>query len=289
MQAAVATKLTLAGDYAHPIRYFPESVVLRTMTAIVHTWTPQGFAIAADGRCRRDGITRRDTAQKIFPIESPIGSFAYTINGVAEIFIGDSEEILVSLAEETQRSAESLRGRRTSNLTGYAVRLVRPAFEALEDIWESINPQSHPSQPNLPGERGDTIFRLSLNGYHGEYPESVSVRLSHENGRLREPEVFPQPIQPGFHMAEAPAPMIGQILWIDENDQRLSAYKGRRMYAHEITLADAIERSRLFIQAHSDLEAIAIDSNCLEVGGHIHIATITPSEGFRWVIEPFSG
>src|ERR1700692_2091272 len=32
-------------------------------------------------------------------------------------------------------------------------------------------------------------------------------------------------------------------LWMGENDRRLSAYKGRRMWADEITLADAIERS----------------------------------------------
>lgn len=256
------------------------------MTAIVRTRTPQGFAIVADGRCRREGVIRTETAQKIFPLESPIGPFAYTINGTAELFIGDSEEILVSLAEETRRSAEFLRGRRTSNLTGYAVRLVRPAYNALKDVWESIDPQSHPSQPSLPGERGNTILRLSLDGYHGEFPESVGVRLFHENGRLREPEVLPERLQTGFHMAAAPAPMIGQILWMDENDHRLSAYKGRRMWADEITLADAIERSRLFIQAHSDPEAIVLDANCLEVGGHIHIATITPSEGFKWIIDP---
>ena len=289
MNATVTTKLTWAGDCAHPIRYFPDSAVFKTMTAIVRTWTPQGFALAADGRSRREGLIRTEIAQKIFPLESPVGSFAYSISGVAELFIGDSEEVLVSLAEETRRSAESLRGRRTSNLTGYAVRLVRPAYEALKGVWESIDPQSHPSQPSLPGERGDTILRLSLDGYHSEYPTSVSVRIFHENGALREPEVLPERLQPGFHMAAAPAPMIGQILWMDENDQRLSAYKGRRMWPDEITLADAIERSRLFIQAHSDPEAIAIDSNCLEVGGRIHIATITPSEGFKWIIEPIVG
>jgi hypothetical protein len=286
VQAAVATKLTWAGDYAYDVRYFPESAVFKTMTAIVRTWTPQGFALVADGRSRREGVIRTETAQKIFPLESPIGSFAYSISGTAELFIGDSEEVLVSLAGEIQRSAESLRGRRTSNLTGYAVRLVRPAYKALNDVWESINPQTLPSQPSLPGERGYTILRLSLDGYHGEYPASVSVRMFHENGRLRELEVLPERLPLGFHMAAAPAPMIGRILWQDVNDPRLSAYKGRLVFAEDMTISDALERSRLFIQAHSDPEAIALDPNCLEVGGHIHIATITPSEGFKWIIEP---
>jgi hypothetical protein len=256
------------------------------MTAIVRTWTPQGFVIAADGRSRGQDVIRTEKAQKICPLESPIGSFAFCMSGVTELFNGDNEETVVSLAEETRRAAEALRGQRTSNLMGLAAKLVRPGYNALKDVWESINPQCYPSQPSLPGERGETIFRLWLDGYRGEYPESVSVRIFHEKGKLCEPAVLPELVLHGIHKSATPVPTIGKILWSDDSDPRLSAYKGRAVFAEDMTLGDALEHSRLFIEAHFDPKAMAIDQNCLEVGGHIHIATITPQNGFRWTVPP---
>jgi len=38
-----------------------------------------------------------------------------------------------------------------------------------------------------------------------------------------------------------------------------------------------------YIRACRTSEALQIDEKCAEIGGHIHAATVTPKEGFRWV------
>jgi len=57
-------------------------------TAIVRTYTSDGFVIAADGRVRgaEDGCVISDTVQKIFPIGGSTPYFlAYSISGVGPI------------------------------------------------------------------------------------------------------------------------------------------------------------------------------------------------------------
>jgi hypothetical protein len=73
-----------------------------------------------------------DTKQKIFPIEAPSGIFAYTVSGLAELSVSDGERrIEASLAKAASAAAESLRGRKTSNLIGYAVRFSNPIHKVL--------------------------------------------------------------------------------------------------------------------------------------------------------------
>jgi hypothetical protein len=45
-----------------------------------------------------------------------------------------------------------------------------------------------------------------------------------------------------------------------------------------------------YIQASADPEAAKVDEYANAIGGHIHMATITPTEGFQWVpgFEPIN-
>jgi hypothetical protein len=38
-----------------------------------------------------------------------------------------------------------------------------------------------------------------------------------------------------------------------------------------------------YIAACSDPIALELDEFCHTIGGHIHVATVTPDHGFRWV------
>jgi hypothetical protein len=257
------------------------------MTAIVRTLTPEGFVLAADGRNHGvvDGAVLDDSVQKIFQIKTPTGFFAYSIAGMIEIVSDDGCEIAVNLAEEVRKSAESLTTQRTKNLVGYAVRLCRPICRVLEGARKSGRFTNYPSiDSQVSVERGKTILRVYIDGFRDGFPSSVAIRLFHENGSLSEPEITTETNYLGLHRTLG-RPEVGRLLW-QTDDPRFAAYRGRQMYSEDVTLLNAIDRSRSFILAHSDPEAIAIDPNCRTVGGHIHIATITPSEGFRWVIAP---
>jgi len=112
----------------------------------------------------------------------------------------------------------------------------------------------------------------------------VSARIFHENGTLCEPEVLADPCLPGFHRILGPD-KIPQLLW-GSDDERLSAYRGKVIYAEDMSLEDAIKRSQSYIEACSDPRSVTIDEYSYAVGGHIHIATVTPERGFEWRIKP---
>jgi hypothetical protein len=257
------------------------------MTAIVRTFTPQGFVLAADGRSfgTIDGAILNDAAQKIFPTRTLSGAFAFSIAGAIELVTDDRSQIAVNLADEARKSAESLENERIENLTDYAARFCHPIYRALNEAHKSGRLTNFPShETRVLGERGQTITRLLLDGYLGEYPSSVNVRFFHEDGELREPGIETNRFPTGFHYVLG-SPQIVRLLW-DSNDPRFSEYRGPKIYAEDMTLQSAIERSRCYIQACSDPQSAAIDSVCRTIGGHIHIATITPSSGFQWVIAP---
>jgi hypothetical protein len=254
----------------------------------VHTLVREGFVIAADGRSAGpDGTVFSDSVQKIFPIKSPGGVFAYSISGTVEVITDDGQQVAVSLVDEVRKSAESLTNQKTKNLTGYAVRLCRPICRALKDARESGRFSHYPTyEQGIPGERGDTIIRICIDGFRDGYPSSVVIRLFHENDQLCEPEILAQTAYLELHRVYG-RPGIARLLWRTK-DERFAAYRGRELSEGNVTLQDAVERSRYYIQACTDPEALAIDSACHAIGGHIHIATITPSDGFKWVVEPIS-
>jgi hypothetical protein len=143
---------------------------------------------------------------------------------------------------------------------------------------------THPS-PRLPMSAGETILRVYFQGYRDGFPSSVVARLFHEHGKLAEPEVTNEPLQP-MHFVDSPMPRICHIVLEDKEKPTLAAYRQPDIEMTACTLELAIKRSHAVILAHADPEAIALDPLCQRVGGHIHIATITPSKGFKWVIAP---
>lgn len=69
-------------------------------------------------------------------------------------------------------------------------------------------------------------------------------------------------------------------LLFQTTDPRFSVY---RVNAPTYTLAKATDIARNYILACCDPVALQIDPNCADIGGHIHMAIITPAEGFRWI------
>lgn len=81
--------------------------------------------------------------------------------------------------------------------------------------------------------------------------------------------------------------MVNDIL-NDKDDPRFSRYRSNlpRKLA-ETTLSEAIEITTQTIMAQSDPHALEIDPDvCSLIGGRIHIARLTKTEGFHWVIPP---
>lgn len=271
-------------SFVWPDKYW----VRKSMSVIVRTFTPQGFVVAADGR-ETDVETKlplTEDAQKIFHVEDTHRCLAYSICETVKLPTDDHTEVAINLIDEAQEAAEKLDGRKTSNMLGYAVRFCRNLYQALERTRKLGRFSRYPDADHrqmTAGERGHTLTRVLFDGYQDGRPCSVSARIFHQNGVLCSPEVLEDPCQPGFHRILG-SDVIARSLW-DSDLEQLKKYRGKFMYAENISLQDAIERSESYIRACSDEQSLALDEYCYAFGGHIHIAVITPA-GFHWHIPP---
>ncbi|MFL6352037.1 MAG: hypothetical protein ACJ74Z_09330 [Bryobacteraceae bacterium] len=280
-----------SGDPGMPLFWYPsQNMAIDSMTVIISTFTPEGFVIGADGRQvgAQDKCILSEHRQKIFPIESPNGPLAYAISGTIDLATHDRTGIALNMADEVKKATESLARKRTSSLFGYAVRLCRPIQDALKNARQSGRIHDYPSHERAVSERGKTITRVLIDGYRGQEPCRVSIRFFHEEQRLHEPEILVPPLNPGSHRIYG-SDVIVNLLWKSE-DPRFAKYRGPSILAKDMTLKNAIKRSADYIGACCDPEAVGADDYCYFMGGHIHIATITPAEGFQWVpgYEPLS-
>jgi hypothetical protein len=107
-----------------PGKFLGNRVHVPMATAIVRTYTPEGFVIAADGlACDADGIVKDDRVKKIFPVGgsgSEPAFLAYSISGAASIAPLDQSKPYFSFCEEINKTAQSLSLWKHSSLIGFA-------------------------------------------------------------------------------------------------------------------------------------------------------------------------
>jgi len=138
----------------------------------------------------------------------------------------------------------------------------------------------NPNCPDL-AER-DNVSKIFFAGYFGQNAQPILMRVefAHSNQVLREPHIFAEspPRQNLFSGSSVAALMFGA------HDARFAQYT--RDVTQDSSLAEAIECARGFVEACSTDMARSIDPACMGIGGHIHVATVTPPGVFQWVIEP---
>jgi hypothetical protein len=273
------------------------------MSLIVRTFTDDGFVIAADGleSGANNPSDRPQGAQKIFPAESQCGTFALSIAGAISIAADDRRGYAVDILDQALESVERLRERRTASLMGYAIRLPGPIHAAMKEAVMSGKLARYPTLlGRATGERGATIAIITLDGYHNGRRSSVNIQLFHEDGVLAKPYIFPEELETGLHCAYG-SEVIGLLLFESGEEveamlktlpeaTRLKAqrimdtHRPKRMYISDVmTIATAIDRSRRYIEACSDPDAVTLGEGYDRIGGRIHIATVTPKDGFQWV------
>jgi hypothetical protein len=110
----------------------------------------------------------------------------------------------------------------------------------------------------------------------------MHVRFGHKNQIVCGAEFFREELYPG-----APIGLGSELMrkvFFDTKDERFAAYRTQKQMGGSLGLDDAVQVAANFIRACSDPAALEVDPyTCAAIGGHIHIATITPRNGFRWV------
>src|SRR5208282_185489 len=235
------------------------------MTATAICYTPFGFALAAEGRQRwqhsptRDEVVREDesdSVQKIFEMEVKQAVFAYTL-------VGDiaSRDRSFDLGVELRNEATSLCGKKFSS----GPRFIEALSAKLEDAIERA--KREPRIEDYPASE------ISFVGYFKDDPYWANVRFRRRGaGLLR--EVIRQELYPGLFFVTG-SPLIGNL--ISRGDPRFAQYA--RPPNGNPTLHAAAGLVRGYIEACCSPLALELDpENCRHIGGHIHVATVTPPD-----------
>jgi hypothetical protein len=246
------------------------------MTALYTILTSYGFVIAADGLAR-DERTKQivtDTAQKIFGINHNSRSLSFAFSG-ADALDDENGVTRVFLMREIKAIAEGLKSQRCRNLYGFCVRLSR----AVQDILKKHRSAGYPFpvasvRPSIDGTT--TVSRILIDGYMNGVASRAMIRFAHHNQVLQEASI---------NVSE---PTVGDAYWVGSRD--VIAFLSRRDQRFAEFLIDgpldfekAIQQARNFILAQSSLAANGIDpETTATIGGRIHVAIITPDNGFNW-------
>jgi hypothetical protein len=134
-----------------------------------------------------------------------------------------------------------------------------------------------------PSERS-TVARIFFAGYfRKKQPSLAIVKLAHEDQLVVEPtKIFQSPPQQNIFSGSS----IAELMY-EHKDPRFSRFLVDADRNSSLQQAEACARG--FIEACCDPVSREIDPQCNGIGGHVHIAKITPSNGFEWIEPPRQG
>lgn len=261
----------------------PASIFMEAaMTAIGTHGTEHGFIMGADGRKRVDDISRESNpelaaehdskvAQKIFPILAPEMTIAYAIAGNV---IGDTPpfDALIECA--------ALAGRAKTENYENARKLVNRFCKGLTD---AVNRVGHFPEIDRNQDGSFTIIDLIFAGYFRKEPFVIYAGIRHSN---KNAEYGVQPMSlAGLLYGSA---VVRKRMYDDFGNPVLdSPFAEFIQDPRQIRSLDGSDKYvRGYIQACSTDLALSMDeARCKKIGGHIHIAELTP-DGFRWRKAP---
>jgi hypothetical protein len=250
-------------------------------TALAQAYTRDGFVIGADGRETESESHEviSDEVQKIFGVIG--GPLAFTFSGAIHITPRDDEKIvLFDFIRETRNAIGS---RTMSVATPRTMHAYATKIAFLIDGWlrkaVKKHPEMHFPESHDPQDSGH-IVDISIDGYFRERPWQCKITFS-------QTAQIPRPEGP---TVSASVPDYGVYMMGSEAVLSL-AVKGDPLFSEfdlsrtPHTLDEAVTAAKRTILVHTTEAALKLDpGHCHTVGGRIHIATITPKDGFGWVV-----
>jgi hypothetical protein len=254
------------------------------MTAIAVVYTKAGFVVAADGLSLAHdaaGVTLRvesENEQKIFKGRYKGTDFAWAIAGTA--FNEDRSFNLVNVVNKflLEDFTESL-GAWTEALASWLLKGVAEARQA-----ELIPPFRRNKHLSSNDPQANIFATILVAGYlrDGAKPAVAMIQFFFEGATLTTPIIRIR-TPPSCDVFSGSNEMARRYFQ-DDPDKRFRKYYQPSGKSVETGIAHA----KGFIEACSDPLARDVDPFCESIGGHIHVATVTPRDGFSWAqgLEP---
>ena len=251
--------------------WFPPQHCIPMFTAMSWLLTPEGFAIAADGRRTNDRCeVESDRARKIFDIQGSGLCLAYGLAATTAIGRPGGDPIFDFVAE-VPMAFERLASNLPKNWFEYLSALT-------SDLQQRINEARLSSGASLLSSPREMQTYLFVGGVYGKHLKCGHLSFRHlPEATEAEPHIY----QHGFVPPPFGSDKILEALL--NGDARLAQYAEPQR--NRITsLTKAVERASNDILAHCDPIAADIDQEIsLTTGGRPHAATVTRSAGFQWV------
>lgn len=228
------------------------------MTAIASAFTSEGFVIGADGRqLDRDKKIFSESSQKIFNFKSRQVEVVYAWCGETSV-INQSKEILYDLYAITRTTLNS------------AVQIAPrqfPSFiqQCCAGLYEGIIKSPIVRQITNPDSTPESKARMLLNGYFDGQPFMAEFHVR-ETDRIR--------VQAERVLMPIPTPTRNLFNGCTQQNKKYESVL-------PTTTLEALKLVSNYIQECIDNS----DADCFGIGGHLHIAHLTP-DGFYWVDAP---
>lgn len=264
---------------------YPTRTFHKMPTAIIVAHTSQGHVIAADGRSRKEQgnvwTIFRDDEQKIFSVTDESVCFAFAITGTARLSADDDEnDIVFNFNSTIPRIAQSIRTESFGDAAGYFRRLVESINDSFRDsIADARQAGKRVAYPNYPDEFGPgMIIQLFLCGYYRSEPYNVIVRFSQRDEIPVAPEIVRR-----LGAGDSAVSGSGEVsrLLFATADPRFSEY---RYSPSNPTFEQWAILAKKYVAACMSEPGLAADPVLSPgIGGHVHAATVTLADGFKWI------
>jgi hypothetical protein len=265
-------------------------------TALAYFFCDEGFVIAADGRNTLVSAKGREIvseqAQKIFPVHGIEREAAFSFTGRTTLFDPADDHKVFDFPLEFSRATRDVQSE-IMNVKPFVSAVCSLVQERLDLTIQGAGIGKLPSRRDRGNPSEHNIITIHLDGYFSGYPVRVGAHFYHVQQKISWDTNAEHTLEGinRYWTRLFGSDKIASLL-LHTEDTRLSGYRTeacRRVAACcadssiNMTLQNAIEAGRNFIAACSDDSLREIDpENCRGIGGHIHIATITPKAGFQW-------
>jgi hypothetical protein len=244
-------------------------------TAILSTYTGDGFIVTADGMAQ--GTTPTLSRKKIFQFGGNKW-LAYAFAGRVGIGTKEGPKFSFDFRTAIGERAQALSINRFATLAAYAARLAEDTQRMLREACRKDQITFHDTD----GVLDIVLAEIIISGYFKEEAATVQIKFSRHNRRFSKPEVI-------THNLVMPV-RIGSVLMDLLFTQKTHPLYHRCRRPPSVpaphlseAMTNAIIESRAYIEACETDEARKLDDACFKIGGKIHMVSITPTEGIQWV------
>jgi hypothetical protein len=226
------------------------------MTLIASVWSPDGFAISADGLQVEKGKPHKYRAQKIFHTPFRDGSgFAYACSGTCQIGFDSGRSF--DFIEETKRVTDDL--------------AVKPFPNEPADYFSAIGKRLFQELAYSLSDPDVSETHLLFVGYGNGTPLWAELIFSNTGTHFYPPELIRMTYSPRQFMVFAGSTIV-------YGDMQIAG-----KLSQPTCLQEAVNMVHEY--AKTCVESNASVEDCSSLGGHVHVASIK-KDGFSWVVEP---